>query len=165
MMSSSIDHSCRSIMTANVVTLHLNDTVQHGLSLLLANRLLAIPVVTEEGLYRGMFAKSRLIARMMPGAVTLSDDSPNLGAILDISYVSDSLAELHQRFLEIANDPVEKHLITDTPVLAPDTPLMSALLHLYRTRNFLPVVDPGTGQLLGIVSTWDALGLIANLPK
>jgi hypothetical protein len=58
---------------------------------------------------------------------------------------------------------VEKHAKFDTPKLRPDTSLMNALLFLYRTRNFLPVVEEGTEQLLGVVSTWDVPARIAEM--
>ena len=35
--------------------------------------------------------------------------------------------------------------------------IMEAVLLIFRTRNFVPVVDPATRRLLGIVSTWDIL--------
>ena len=51
---------------------------------------------------------------------------------------------------------------TDTPILRLDTPVMNAVLYLYRTRSYLPVVDEASGKLLGVVSTWDVLGRIAG---
>ena len=51
---------------------------------------------------------------------------------------------------------------TDSPRLHPDTPIINAVLLLYRTRTYLPVVDEGTGRLLGVVSTWDVLARIAG---
>jgi CBS domain-containing protein len=34
---------------------------------------------------------------------------------------------------------------------------MEAVLLVYRARNFVPVVDPASGRLEGVVSTWDIL--------
>ncbi len=39
---------------------------------------------------------------------------------------------------------------------------MNAVLFLYRTRSYLPVVDEAEWALLGVVSTWDVLGRIAG---
>ena len=45
----------------------------------------------------------------------------------------------------------------DAPTLKPDSPLMEAVLLVYRTRNFVPVVDPASKRLIGVVSTWHIL--------
>jgi hypothetical protein len=41
--------------------------------------------------------------------------------------------------------------------LKPDSPLMEAVLLVYRTRNFVPVVEPASKRLIGVVSTWHIL--------
>jgi CBS domain-containing protein len=51
---------------------------------------------------------------------------------------------------------------TDTPILRPDTPVTTALFLLYRTRNFLPVVEESTEKLVGVVSTWDVLAKVSR---
>jgi CBS domain-containing protein len=40
-------------------------------------------------------------------------------------------------------------------VVGPDTPLLETVLILFRTRASLPVVDPDSGKLLGVISYWD----------
>ena len=62
----------------------------------------------------------------------------------------------------MANNPVGDDAQTDAPVLRPDTPIMNAVLFLYRTCTYLPVVDEQSGRLVGVVSTWDVLGRIAG---
>jgi CBS domain-containing protein len=44
---------------------------------------------------------------------------------------------------------------TDVEPVPPDKPLVETLLILYRTKNSIPVVDPDTGKLLGMISYWD----------
>jgi CBS domain-containing protein len=39
--------------------------------------------------------------------------------------------------------------------VSPDTALLETLLILYKTRASLPVVDPETGKLLGVISYFD----------
>jgi hypothetical protein len=40
--------------------------------------------------------------------------------------------------------------------------VIEALLHFYRHRSTLPVVDKTTGRLLGVLSYWDALAAVAG---
>jgi CBS domain-containing protein len=35
-------------------------------------------------------------------------------------------------------------------------PLVQTLLILYQNKDSLPVVDPDSGKLLGVISYWDA---------
>jgi CBS domain-containing protein len=44
---------------------------------------------------------------------------------------------------------------TNVETVPPDTPLIETLLLLYRTKASIPVVEPGTCKLLGMISYWD----------
>ena len=39
--------------------------------------------------------------------------------------------------------------------IAPDTPLTETMMQLFNTRASIPVVEPGTCKLLGMISYWD----------
>jgi CBS domain-containing protein len=161
-MSSSSPHTCRSIMTDNPVTIRRYETVDTALRMLLQNRLLALPVIDDDGRYIGMFLRSRLVALLLPRIVQLEQRIPEVARLMEVGFVSDTLADLQDRFRAVAHEPVEGYAQSDTPVLRPDTPVMNAVLFLYRTRSYLPVVDEKDGKLVGVVSTWDILGRIAG---
>jgi CBS domain-containing protein len=40
-------------------------------------------------------------------------------------------------------------------IVHPDTPLIQTLFTLYKCRANLPVVDPDSGRLEGLISYWD----------
>jgi CBS domain-containing protein len=126
------------------------------------NRLLGLPVVDDDGRYLGMFLRSRLVALLLPTIVQLEERLPELARLLELGFMTDTLDDAHDRFRKVASDPVSKYLQTDTPILRLDTPVMNAVLYLYRTRSYLPVVDEASGTLLGVVSTWDVLARIAG---
>jgi CBS domain-containing protein len=161
-MTASGRQTCRSIMTGNPVAIRRTETVETAMRMLLKNRLLALPVVDENGRYMGMFLRSRLVALLLPRIVQLEERIPEVARLLDMGFVSDTLDDVHERFKAVAKDPVEKYAQTDTPVLRPDSPVMNAVLYLYRTRSYLPVVEESSGKLVGVVSTWDILGRIAG---
>jgi len=149
-------------MTTGAVTINRTDTVARAMRLLLDNRLLGLPVVDEGGHYVGMLLRSRVVALTLPTIVQLEARIPEVARLLEVGFMTDTLDDARTRFAKVANDPVERYLDTDTPVLTPDAPVMNAVLFLYRTRSYLPVVDPATKKLLGVVSTWDVLGRIAG---
>lgn len=149
-------------MTTSPVTIRRGDSVHRALELLLKHKLLGLPIVDDAGRYLGMFLRSELVASLLPRVVRLEAELPEVSRLLDVGFMSDTIEDAQERFQAIASKPVGDYARTDTPVLRPDTPVMNAVLFLYRTRTYLPVVDEASGTLLGVVSTWDVLGKIAG---
>lgn len=156
------EHTCQSIMTSHPISIRQHETVEQALHMLMQHKLLALPIVEEDGRYIGMFLRSRLVAMLLPRIVQLEERIPEVGRLLEVGFLTDSIADVQSRFREVAGRPVGEYVQTDTPVLRPNTPIMNAVLFLYRARTYLPVVDEASGQLLGVVSTWDVLGRISG---
>jgi CBS-domain-containing membrane protein len=156
------EHTCRSIMTTQPASIRREEPVNSALRLLLQNKLLALPVVYDDGRYFGMFLRSRLVAMLLPRIVQLEQRIPEVARLLEVGFLSETIEDVQERFRAVADQPVSDFTQTDAPILRPDTPIMNAILFLYRTRSYLPVVDEGTGRLVGVVSTWDILGRIAS---
>jgi CBS-domain-containing membrane protein len=72
-----------------------------------------------------------------------------------VSFIHETLPDLHQRLREVENETVAVCMNTEVQTVAPDTPLVETLLILYRTKTSVPVVQPGTCKLLGMISYWD----------
>lgn len=152
--------TCQSIMTLNPPVLHPDDTVAKALDLLVANKMLALPVVERDGRYLGMFGKRKLFGLVLPAIVAADETMPAMAQLSDLSFLPGDIDEAERRFRAVGSQPVKEHIDGTVPVLRPGSPLMEALLLLFRTRNFLPVVDQDTGKLVGIISSWDALNKI-----
>jgi CBS domain-containing protein len=162
-MSHADKHTCGAIMTTKPVAINQSESVAKAMRMLLDNRLLGLPAVDDGGRYLGMFLRSRLVALLLPTIVQLEERLPEVGRLIELGFMTDTLDDAHDRFQKVASDPVSKYLQMDTPILRLDTPVMNAVLYLYRTRSYLPVVDEASGKLLGVVSTWDVLGRIAGI--
>ena len=160
-MDHQTDALCRSIMSAPPAILKPTDSVSFALRTMVEQRLPALPVVESDGRYLGMLPRSQLIALAMPRVLSHEDEKHPLSHLLQVGFIQESLADLQARMDAVANEPLSRHLDTEVPVLSPDTPLMNAILYLYRQRNILPVVD--NGKLVGIVSVWDVLGRIGRV--
>lgn len=149
-------------MIPQPIALQRTDPVKKAVNLFLDHRMLGIPVVDPSGRYVGMFVRSTLIALLLPRVVSTEEHTPEIGHLIDVGFISDTLEDARERFARVADDPVERHMRTDTPILRPDTPVMTALFLLYRTRNFLPVVEESTEKLVGVISTWDVLAKVSG---
>lgn len=149
-------------MTREPPVLAHDVTIANALHQLAHNRMLAMPVVDPEGRYLGMFGRSRLFELILPKVVAIDTDLPNLARLPDLSFFPDDLGLVHERLREFAADSVGTHLDTKVPVLHPDTPIVATLFLLYRTRNFLPVVDKASRRLVGLVTIWNAIAAISE---
>ena len=72
------EHTCRSIMTTQPVSIRRHELVDRALRMLLQNKLLALPVVDDDGRYFGMFQRSRLAAMLLPRIVQLEERLPEV---------------------------------------------------------------------------------------
>ncbi len=154
--------TCREIMNPDPPVLLATDTVGHALAILLQRRTLALPVVDGERRYLGLFAKSRLFGLMLPSVVAQEDVLPKIAHLTDLAYLLDDLEDLRKRFAPLRDHPVAAYADSEAPTLKPDSPLMAAVLLVFRTRNFVPVVEPRSRRLVGVVSTWDILSKFAE---
>jgi CBS domain-containing protein len=153
--------TCGSIMATRPTVIAPTDTVATALALLLERRQLALPVAESDGLYRGMFLRSLLLARLLPRIAQMEDKLANVSRIVEAAAAGETVADLRERYQEIARHPVERHIDISCPVLRPDTPLIHTVHLLYRARTLLPVVETRSGKLVGVVSAWDLLSRLS----
>jgi len=132
--------------------------------ILLENRVLAMPVVDENGSYLGQFRKNQIVSEVLPQVAVLDQRFERIARMIDTGLLRDTMADVRERFAAIADDLVTLHLDKEAPVLKPEQPLVAAMFYLFRGRNFLPVVEPDTGILVGVISAWDVLESIILKP-
>lgn len=149
--------NCESIMMRSPPVLQTEDTVGTAIDMMLKHRILGLPVVDGNGVYQGMFAKSRLFGLLMPVVGSVEELLPQMAMAPDVGKMRDYLPEMRERLRILSDHLVGTYADKTVPVLRPDSPIVAAILLVYRIRNFVPVVDPNNGKLLGLVSTWDAL--------
>jgi CBS-domain-containing membrane protein len=149
--------NCAEIMDKKPVVLQTEDTIGTAIDTLLKHRLLALPVVDANGIYQGMFAKSRLFGLLFPVLGSVEELLPQMAMLTNIGAAPDKLGEIKERLRSLSDALVGTYADKTVPTLAPQSSIIAAILLVYRVRNFVAVVDPDTQKLLGVVSTWDAL--------
>lgn len=123
-----------------------------------------MPVVDENGSYLGQFRKNQIVSEVLPQVAVLDQRFERIARMIDTGLLRDTMADVRERFAAIADDLVTLHLDKEAPVLKPEQPLVAAMFYLFRGRNFLPVVEPDTGILVGVISAWDVLESIILKP-
>jgi CBS-domain-containing membrane protein len=138
-----------SVMDPNPTVLKPTDIIRTAARYIMEHRYRNLPVVDQEGRYLGTFGVNCLLRLVLPKAAVME------AGLTDLSFVRDTLHDLHERLREAEHQPISVCMNTDITVVRPDTPLVETLRVLYRTRSSLPVVEPDSGRLLGVISYWD----------
>jgi CBS domain-containing protein len=146
----------RAIMTPDPLTLGAHDTVGRAAELILSKRFVNLPIVHGDGRYRAMFGVFELVGLLLPPGAIPDRLAP------DLEFMPENMPDLAVKLAAMKDDPVGPHGRTDLPALKPDAPIVEALLLFHRHRSSLPVVDPATRHLIGILSYWDAVGAVAG---
>ena len=141
--------SATEVMDPNPSVMHLDDKISAAADCVMENRYRNVPVVDDEGRFVGIFGVNCLLKLTLPKAAIMHKGLDKL------TFIHESLYHLLERFNEIKDLPVstciEDHVVT----VPPDHPLLETLLLLYRNKSSIPVVDPETKKLLGMISYWD----------
>jgi CBS-domain-containing membrane protein len=136
-------------MDPHPTTLKPTDTIGYAADIIMQSRYRNLPVVDENFCYVGMFGVNCLLKQVIPEAAFLSQELNN------ISFIHESFTDLYQRFDSVKDDHISTCMHQDIESVAPDTSLSETIMQLYLTRSSIPVVDPGSCKLLGMISYWD----------
>lgn len=146
---------CDAIMTVNPPSVRETDSIAAAAAKLVGERHLGLPVVDADGRYVGMFGADDLLGLVVPRvAIAGGNVVPNL------RFVGDNPGTLAGRFREIARQTVGSIADRNAITLSPDTPLIEAFRIFCRSRASLPVVDPKSRKLVGLVSYFDVMGAV-----
>lgn len=151
------DDTCGAIMATDYPVLTAGMSLTECVRTLIRNRVLAMPVVDDSGRYIGQFRKNLLIATVLPQVAVHDPRFDRIAHTFAGNMCAETMEDVRERYSVIADKPVSRYLDTDTPVLRPDQPQVAAMFYLFHGRNFLPVVEPDSGLLVGVISPWDIL--------
>ena len=137
-------------MNPDPVIIRTSDTIAYGAEQIMKKQRRDLPVVDEEGRFKGMLTVDCLLYLVLPKAVTMKRG-------LDVlPFVEDSLDDLRKRLKKYLDQPVSICLKEeDVAIVHPDTPTVATLLTLYQAKANLPVVEKDTGRLVGTISYYN----------
>lgn len=138
-----------SVMDPHPTVLKPTDLISTAARYIMKHRYRNLPVVDDEGHYLGIFGVNCLLKLVLPKAAIMEQ------GLESVSFIKETLADLHARLREVEDEPVSVCMNQDVTTVPPDHPLVETLLILYRTKTSIPVVDPDSGKLVGMISYWD----------
>jgi len=136
-------------MDSNPTVLKATDTIECASEFIMTKRYRSLPVVDDNYCYQGMFGVHSLLKMVIPEAVFLPQGLKN------VNFIHESFEDLFQRFALVRDKPVSLYMNNEIYPIEPDTPLTTTLLQLYNTHASIPVVEPDSCKLLGMISYWD----------
>jgi CBS-domain-containing membrane protein len=138
-----------SVMDPQPTYVKAHDLIGTAARYIMDNRYRNLPVIDNYGRYLGVFGVNCLLRLLLPKAAVMEK------GLEEVSFIHDTLADLHDRLRELEKQPVTLCMQTDVATVPPDKPLVETLLLLYRNKTSIPVVEPETGKLVGMISYWD----------
>jgi len=141
--------NAESVMDPNPTVLKSTDIISTAAKYIMEHRYRNLPVVDEEGRYLGVFGVNCLLKLVLPKAAIMEQGLDSL------SFMRETLADLHDRLRRAEHERISVCMNTDVATVSPDTPLVETLLILYRTKTSIPVVEPNSGRLAGMISYFD----------
>jgi CBS domain-containing protein len=155
MSSDPYRHQVKDVMSKVVITANSEDTVHDALTLMVENKISALPVIDRRQRCLGILSATDLldIAR------AIDEGLSDLGRVGDTSrqWLLEKLSE-H----DMGHQTIGGLMTADVASVRPEAPAAHAAREMLRHRvHRLPVVDD-EGRLLGIVSTMDVLAVYVD---
>ena len=147
----------KDVMSRDVVSIHVDETLHEALQLMVENRVGVLPVVDKRDHCVGVLSTSDLVdvTRDLDAELTAYEkvDEGSRGWLIE------QLGE------HLGHERVDSLMSENVATVTPDTMLVTAAQEMLRNRvHRLPVVDQGK-RLAGIVSTMDVMSALVNGEK
>ncbi len=140
-------------MKTDLITVSPDTKVGEAIRLLFGRHFRSVPIVDEDMHLIGQFSVRDILSLAMPCVAGMGLSGP----MSDITFMPDDFEDVRRRLSDNWGDPVSKYALDDYIVLRPNDPMTHVVQALYRCRAYMPVVDPDTEKLVGVVSYWDVL--------
>ena len=139
-------------MDPNPTVLQSTDTIGTAAQQIMKVRYRSLPVVDDNFRFVGTVTVNCLLYLVLPKVATMQKKRDRLETM---PYVSTTLEDLRRRLKKAIDYPVSICLKENVTVVHPDTPIVETLLTMWNIRKNLPVVEKGTGRLVGMISYFD----------
>jgi CBS domain-containing protein len=149
--------SCKDVMVPSHVqkTVPPHESVATALKIIKASRARFLPVVDEQGTYKGVFSAPTLLRLLLPKAALIGlDNEASRLNMNHLGFLSLNNEDFDAQVAQLKDKHVVDHmsLPENIPVAAPDTPVMEGIFLIHRYKRHLMLVEPDTQAFVGTVS-------------
>lgn len=127
-----------------------DDPVPKAVDLMIEHGIRNLPVASADGRFLGSFSTVRLIEMLLPKVATFKGES--FGAVTNLAFLRDSFDDIRDRLYQVRRRRVGDFMDVNVPTIGPNSSEVEGMLLLYKHRTHVPVVEPKSGRLVGVVS-------------
>lgn len=139
---------CHAAVVSKLITVSPSDSVENVLKVLKKNKIGAVPVVDDTGIFLGLFSMKILLRNLIPVSVAMTD-----GVQMDIKV--GAAPGVAKRLRKVKPLPVSDLMERKVHSVEPDAPIWEGVSLLTSHGGPLPVIDQKE-KLIGII-TYDSL--------
>lgn len=153
---------CRNAMAANIVFARPDQTIRDALDLFEQHGIRAVPIVDADEKLLGQFTLNLMLSSLLPGALTAGSHEL-MGADLRLDYTLDAEPDVAKHLRELLHVTLGEMMDREVRAVHPDTPLWEGIRCLVKHGSPIPVVEEGTGKLIGMLSVQSATARLVEL--
>ena len=139
---------CKDALVTKTVSLKSSQTVEQALQTLRKAGLSFAPVVEDDGSLAGLFSISRLLENVLPVSVAVGMG----GSGGNVNVTIPSAPGMAKRLQKFRQSKVSEMMQRPLRAVHQNTPLEVAVRHVREMGEPAAVVDPDTGEFVGIVT-------------
>ena len=140
---------------SNVITAHVDDTVEQVLRLLDEKQVRAVPVVDDEGAFKGMFSTNEIIKSLVPSYM--------IDGIQTLDFATGASSILSSRLRKLYPTRVGDHVSNEDCIKITDkTQTWEVLRMLSKYGSPIPAVN-GDQNLIGLISEQSAIEALLKM--
>lgn len=139
----------------NVITAHVDDTVEQVLRLLDEKQVRAVPVVNDEGLFMGLFSTHEVIKSLVPSYM--------VGGLQTLDFAAGASSQLSARLRKLFPSRVGDHISSEDCIkITEKTQTWEVLRMLSKYGSPIPAVGKN-GHLLGLISEQSTIQALLSM--
>jgi len=148
----------KEIISTDVVSVNPHDTLREALSVMVENRVSALPVVNNRGYCIGVISVTDLLGMT-------KDLSDELNALSESGGLDHAVLVQKLEHADLLTELVQDFMSTDVVSVQVDSTLQHAAQQMLRNRVHRLVVLDDRRQMVGVLSTMDLLAAFADEQK
>lgn len=136
-------------------TIHPDDSIAAAFNTIKDSRARFLPVVDENGFYKGVFTAPTLLKLILPRAATIGMGADSTRVPMEsLGFMSLSNSDFDAQLERLKDEKVSDNMSNpaNIPVTAPDTPVMEGIFLVYKYKRHVILVEPETNRFVGTVS-------------
>lgn len=139
----------------NVISANVDDTVEQVLHLLDEKQVRAVPVLDNDGVFKGMFSTNEVIKSLVPSYMA--------GGLQTLDFAAGASGQLANRLRKLFPSKVGDHVSSEDCIKITDkTQTWEVLRMLSKYGSPIPAVG-GNGHLLGLISEQSAIEALLKM--